>query len=283
MDTASRRVQPLSGALGAEIDDVSLSSLDDVTFEEIHAAFLDYGVIFFRDQKLEPAEQIEFAGRFGALDVHPIVNSVEGLPELVRVWKPAGESASFGTGWHSDNSFFERPSLGSVLYGLTIPPYGGDTIFTSMERAYEDLSDSMKEFLAGKMAVHSAAKAYDPRTTGEEKYGNEAPITYRFSEAIYQEFEHPVIRTHPETGRKSIYVNQMFTQRIVGLTASESGAVLTFLYEHSTRLDFTCRFRWQTGSLAVWDNRCVQHYAMDDYQEFERDMHRVTIAGDQPR
>ena len=251
-------VEPISGALGAEIDGVDLSqSLDDHNFGAVHEALLAHGVIFFRDQELEPQAQIDFARRFGELDVHPIVEGVEGLPELVRVLKPAGESASFGTGWHSDNSFFEKPSLGSVLYGLTVPPYGGDTIFASMERAYLGLSESMREFLDDKVAIHSASRAYDPKTTGSDKYEGKAAITYRFSESIYDEFEHPVVRTHPETGRKSLYVNQMFTQRVVGLEPRESAAILAFLYEHCTRPDFTCRFRWQNGSLAVWDNRCV--------------------------
>ena len=278
------QVMPLSGALGAEISGVDLSpSLEDAVFAQIQAALLDHSVIVLRDQQLTPEAQIAFSRRFGELDIHPIVNSMEGYPEVVRVLKPAGESASFGTGWHSDNSFFECPSLGTVLYGVTVPPYGGDTLFASMERAYDALSDTMKGWLDGMTAVHSAAIAYDPRTTGKEKYEGNAPITYRFSETIDDEVEHPIVRTHPETGRKSIFVNQMFTQRVVGLTNGESAAVLSFLYEHCTCPDFTCRLSWQPGSLTVWDNRCVQHYALDDYHEFERVMHRVTIRGDRPR
>ena len=276
-------IQPISGALGAEISGVDLCSLTDSDFETVHQALLDYGVIFVRDQQLTLAHQIAFGRLFGELDVHPIVNAMDGHPEVVRAWKPAGESASFGTGWHSDNSFFECPSLGTVLYGVVIPPYGGDTLFASMGRAYERLSDTMKSWLDEMTAVHSASVAYDPKTTGKDKYDGKAAITYRLSETIYEEVEHPVVRTHPETGRKSLFVNQMFTQRIVGLETAESEALLAFLYAHCTKLDFTCRFRWQPGSVAIWDNRCVQHYALDDYQEFERDMHRVTIQGDRPR
>ncbi len=277
-------IHPLSGALGAEIRGVDLATpLDDTTFAEIRRALVDCGIICFRDQRLAPAQQVAFARRFGPLDVHPIVEGTEEIPELVRVLKPAGQSASFGVGWHSDNSFFETPSLGSVLYGVTIPPYGGDTLYASMERAYTALSEPMKQFLGGLTAVHSASRAYDPKVTGEAKYRGEAPISYRFDQqAIYSEVEHPVIRTHPESGRKSIYVNQMFTQRIVGLADGESRAVLAFLYEHGARPEFTCRLRWQPGTVAMWDNRSVQHYAVDDYQEYERLMFRVTIRGDRP-
>ncbi len=277
-------MQPISGALGAEIGGVDLSqALDETTFEEIHAALLDHAVLFFRDQTLTPEALIDFSRRFGEPDIHPIVEAMDGYPEVVRNWKPAGESASFGTGWHSDNSFFECPSMATALFGITVPPHGGDTLFASMEGAYDALSEEVKTWLDGLVAVHSAAIAYDPKTTGEAKYRGEAAINYRFSETIYDEVEHPVIRRHPETGRRSIFVNQMFTQRLVGLNRNESDAMLAFLYEHCTRPDFTCRFRWRQGSLALWDNRCVQHYALDDYQQFERLMHRVTIQGDRPR
>jgi taurine dioxygenase len=277
-------VRRLTGALGAEIGGVDLSSpVEDAVFGEIHRAFLEHGVIFFRDQDLPPERQVALARRFGPPEIHPIVNGTEELPELVRVLKPAGQRASFGVGWHSDNSFFEKPSLGSLLYAVTVPPYGGDTLFAGMESAYEALSQPVRRMLDGLVAVHSASRAYDPAITGEAKYRGDAPITYRYSDVIRAEVEHPVIRTHPETGRRSIYVNPMFTQRIVGLTESESRAILGFLYAHTARPDFACRFRWEARSVAIWDNRCVQHYAMDDYREFERVMHRVTVEGDRPR
>lgn len=276
-------IRPLAGSLGAEIFGVDLARpLDDACFAEIERAFLDHGVIVFRDQQIDHAAQIAWAGRFGPLDIHPIVEGMEEFPELVRVLKPAGASASFGVGWHSDNSFFAEPSLGSVLYGVTIPPYGGDTLYASMERAYDALSDPLKRMLDGMQAVHSAARAYDPAVTGTEKYEGKTPIRYRYSDAIREEVVHPVIRTHPRTGRKSVYVNQMFTQRIVGLPQGESDALLRYLYEHATRPEFTCRLRWQPRTLAMWDNRSVQHYAIDDYQQFERLMYRVTISGDRP-
>jgi taurine dioxygenase len=276
-------VQPVAGALGAEVGGVDLSRpLADPVFAEVRQAFLEHAVLFFRGQSLAPAEQIAFARRFGPPEVHPIVNGSDAHPELVRVWKPAGESASFGTGWHSDNSFFACPSLGSLLYAVAVPPCGGDTLFASMEKAYDALSDEMKRLLAGLAGVHSASRAYDPARVGEHKYRGDAPITYRWSESIRDEVEHPVVRTHPETGRRSLYVNPMFTLRLRGLRRAESDALLGFLFAHCASPDWTCRFRWTPGALALWDNRCVWHYALDDYREFERVMHRVTIAGDRP-
>jgi len=277
------RVAPVSGTLGAEISGVDLSEISESSqTEPIRQALLDHGVIFFRNQKLTPDSVLAFARRFGRPEIHPIVEGTAEQPEIVRVLKPAGQSASFGVGWHSDNSFFESPSLGSVLYGVTLPPYGGDTLFASMERAYQALSEPMRVFLAGLRAVHSAARAYDPNRVGREKYDGDAPIKYRYTDAILEEVDHPVVRTHPETGRKSLYVNAMFTERILGMESGESDALLAFLYRHCAAPDFQCRFRWAPGSLAFWDNRCIQHYALDDYQSFERVMYRVTLAGDRP-
>ena len=276
-------LRPLSGVMGVEIHGVDLAKpLESAVFAEIQTELVDHGAIFFREQDLAHEAQLDFARRFGPLDVHPIVDALDSHPELVRVLKPAGESASFGVGWHTDNSFFVEPSLGSMLYARVVPPYGGDTLFASMELAYEGLSETLRRMLDGLRAVHSASRAYDPATTGEAKYRGEAAITYHYSDLIHEEVEHPVIRTHPVSGRKSIYVNQMFTQRICGLRSAESEALLGFLYEHCARPDFGCRFRWQAGSLALWDNRSVQHYALDDYREFERLMYRVTISGTKP-
>ena len=284
MAYAQIEVAPLSGALGADVRGIDLSKpLAEPVWQKLHRAFLEYGVIAIRGQTLSHAEQIAFARRFGPLDVHPIANGLEEFPEVIRVLKPAGESASFGVSWHTDNSFFSEPSLASVLYGVIIPPYGGDTLYASMQRAYDALSLRMQQLLDDLVAVHSASRAYDPATTGVEKYEGKTAITYRYGDAIFEEVEHPLIRTHPETGRKSIYVNPMFTQRIVDLQERESDALLDFLYRHCARPEHTCRLRWQPGTVAVWDNRCVQHYALDDYQDFERLMYRVTIQGDKPR
>ncbi len=276
-------VSPVSGVLGAELSGADLAApLPDEAFAAIHRAFLDHGVVFFRGQQLSREAQLAFSQRFGKPDVHPIANGMDEHPEVIRVLKPAGEAAFFGTSWHTDNSFMESPSAITILYGEKVPAVGGDTLFASMEKAYDALSEPMKRFLDPLVAVHSASRAFDPKTTGDAKYKGETAITYTFSESIYEEVEHPVVRTHPETGRKSLYVNPMFTQRIVGLGPDESRGVLALLYEHSVRPEFTCRFRWEPGSLAVWDNRCVQHYAVDDYRDFERVMYRVTITGTRP-
>jgi taurine dioxygenase len=243
---------------------------------------LERKVVVLRDQKLAPAEQLAWSRRLGEPEVHPIANGMPEHPEVIRVHKPAGERAFFGTSWHSDNSFFERPSALTILFGETVPSGGGDTLFASMERAWETLSPAMRAFLAPLRAVHSASSAYDPRTTGDAKYKGEAAITYTYSDSIYEEVEHPIARTHPETGRICLYVNPMFTQRIVGLNPEESAAILALLYAHATRPEFTCRVRWEPGTLTLWDNRAVQHYAIDDYAEDERVMYRVTVAGDRP-
>ena len=277
-------LRPLAGALGAEITGVELSKpLDAETFEAIHGALVAHHVLVFRDQQLSRPEQLDFARRFGEPEVHPIANGLPDHPEVIRVLKPAGESAYFGTSWHSDNSFFERPSALTILYGEQVPEVGGDTVFASMTKAWETLSEPMRAFLEPLSAVHSASTAYDPKTTGDAKYKGETAITYTYSDSIYDEATHPIARTHPDSGRKSLFVNPMFTQRIVGLHPDESAAVLAMLYEHATRPDFTCRVRWQPGSVTVWDNRCVQHYAIDDYVAAERVMYRVTVAGERPR
>lgn len=276
-------VRPMAGALGAEIAGVGVSeTLDAETLAALRAAIVDAGVVVLRDQKLTREAQLAFARRLGEPEVHPIANGMADHPEIIRVLKPKGESAFFGTSWHTDNSFFAKPTSFTVLYGETIPPVGGDTVYASMERAYETLSEPLRRFLAPLRAIHSASSAYDPRTTGDAKYKGEAAITYTFSDAIWAEVEHPVVRTHPESGRKSLYVNPMFTQRIVGLERHESDAILRLLYAHQQRIELQCRLRWAPGSLAIWDNRSVQHYAIDDYADFERVLYRVTVQGETP-
>jgi len=276
-------VRPLAAVLGVEVIGADLSGPQaDRQIDALHELFLQHHVLCIRNQKLDGEKQLAFARRFGEPEVHPIVEGTDEHPEVVRVLKPAGESASFGVGWHTDNSFFAKPSLGSVLYGKTIPPVGGDTLYSNMEAAWEGLSPRMQEHLLGMQAVHSATRAYDPSNTGEDKYRGEAAISYRWSDSIRDEVLHPVVRTHPETGKRSIYVNPMFTLRIEELHASESDSLLRFLYEHCVRPEFSCRLRWEPDTVAVWDNRSVWHYAMDDYQDYERLMFRVTVAGDVP-
>ena len=281
--TTDLQIRGLSGALGAEIRGLDLDApLSDSREDALLEAFYRYGVLCLRDQKLGHESQIRLARIFGEPDVHPIAKGLEAHPEIIRVLKPAGEQAFFGTAWHTDNSFFEQPSAVTVLYGVQVPPVGGDTVYASMERAWLSLSEPMKRFLEPLRAVHSARTAYDPRTTGDAKYRGEAAIEYTYSDAIYEEVEHPVVRTHPVTGRKSLYVNEMFTQRIVGLSDPESSALLAMLFDVATRPDNTCRLRWEEGTVAIWDNRWLQHYAIDDYAEHERLMFRVTVGGERP-
>ncbi|TNE34161.1 MAG: taurine dioxygenase [Alphaproteobacteria bacterium] len=273
-------VQPLTSCIGAEIAGVDLSrELTDEQFGEVKDALVHNHVIFFRDQEVTPERQLTFAKRFGTPEVHPIVEGSNAHPELIEVLKPAGEGASFGTGWHTDNTFFEKPTLYTMLYGIDIPPVGGDTLWADMAAAYDALSDKMKELLDGLVAVHSASIAYDPRTT-REKYEGKHSLKYKYSDVVETEVEHPLIRTHDISGRKCIYVNPMFTLRIKGMTKEESAPLLKFLYEFSTKPEFVCRFRWQPKSVAMWDNSCTQHYAMNDYVQYRRFMRRVTIGGD---
>lgn len=277
-------IRPIASQIGAEIRGVDVGKgLTDEVFTQVHAALLEHRVTVIRDQRLEHTEQIALARQFGELDVHPIAIGMDEYPEMLRVHKPAGEPACFGTSWHTDNTFFERPSGVTLLYGVTIPPVGGDTLYASTEAAWDGLSSTMQSMIRDLRAVHSAGSAYDPATTGTDKYEGKAAINYRYSDAIYEETEHPMVRTHPETGRLGLFVNPMFTQRIVGLSDDESRALLDMLFAHSVRPEFTCRVRWAPGTLTIWDNRCTAHYALDDYHGHERLMFRVTVTGDAPR
>jgi taurine dioxygenase len=281
--TTAFRIRGLSGALGAELRGIDLSNpLPPLEQEALVDALHRYGVLCIPDQKLTHESQIALASIFGTPDIHPIAKGLEAYPEIIRVYKPAGEQAFFGTSWHSDNSFFEAPSAITILYGEQVPPVGGDTIYASMEHAWQSLSEPMQHFLEPLQAIHSARRAFDPATTGEAKYRGDAAIEYTYSDVIYEQVEHPIVRTHPRTGRKSLYVNPMFTQEIVGLSAPESAALLSLLYDVSTRPEMTCRVSWRNGTVNIWDNRWLQHYAIDDYTDFERIMYRITIAGDRP-
>jgi taurine dioxygenase len=277
------QIRGLAGALGAELRGIDLSRpLDATTRKALEEALYRYGVLCIRDQQLDPGSLLDLARSFGNPDVHPIAKGVVENPEVIKVRKPAGEQAFFGTSWHTDNSFFDCPSALTLLYGAQVPPVGGDTVFASMERAWAAFSEPLRRFLEPLGAIHSASSAYDPKTTGDAKYRGESAIQYSYSERIYEEVVHPVVRTHPVTGRKSLYVNPMFTQQIVGLSKPESAALLSLLYDLSTRPELTCRLSWENGMLAIWDNRWLQHYAIDDYADHERVMYRMTIRGERP-
>jgi taurine dioxygenase len=275
----SLQIHPLAGAIGAEISGVDLGGeADDGTILAIRRAWLDHLVIFFRGQRLPPTRFLAFARRFGEPIEYPFVKGIEGFPEVTPVVKLEHERVNFGGLWHSDTAYLEIPPMGTMLIAREVPPYGGDTLFANMYLAYEALSAGMRELLDGLVAVNSSAKA-DVTKTREDRMREGA----REDARTQYEAEHPVVRTHPETGRKALYVNGGHTVRFRDMTEEESAPLLGFLFAHQTRPEFTCRFRWEEGSLAFWDNRCVQHNPINDYHGFRRAMHRVTLAGDRPR
>jgi taurine dioxygenase len=275
-------IKPIAGALGAEIAGIDLSEpLPDRVIGDIRAALLDNLVIFFHDQHLTPEQQLAFGRRFGDLQVHEFVEAMSAYPEILEVRKEPDETRNFGGGWHTDVSYLERPSLGSVLYAREVPEFGGDTMFANQYRAYESLSDGMKAMLDGMTAIHSARRPYGLSAARKHDYGPSS-MQFIFSEAAHAEIEHPVVRTHRETGKKALYVNRTFTLRFKDMTEEESAPLLNYLCDHAVRPEFTCRFRWRPNSIAFWDNRCVQHNAINDYRGARRVMHRVTIEGERP-
>jgi len=273
-------VLPVSGVLGAEVRGLDLAAdLDDGTVADLRSAFCEHQVLFFRDQELSPAAQIAFGRRFGDLGSHPYVEANAEHPEIIDVVTEPDDRVNFGGGWHTDVTFLAEPDLGSILFGVEIPPAGGDTLFASQLAAYDALSDTMKGLLDGLIGIHSAGPQY-----GGAGYSTQstAMSTKGVDDAVASRVEHPVVITHPETGRKGLYVNPAFTIGIKGMHRAESQALLRFLYRHATAEPMTCRFQWRPGSVAMWDNRSVQHYALHDYKGHRRRMRRITIQGERP-
>jgi taurine dioxygenase len=271
-------VKPIAGALGAEIHGVDLAAgLDDATIDAIRQAWLDHLVVFFRDQDLTADQFLAFAQRVGEPVEYPFVKGIDGYPEIIAVAKLPHETVNFGGIWHSDTTYLERPPMGTMLLAREVPPFGGDTMFANMYAAYDALSPTLQRVLDGLTAVSTSALA-DVSKTREDRIrdsGNDADTEYVA--------EHPVVRTHPETGLKALYVNVAHTARFVGMTDDESRPLLQYLFAHAVRPEFTCRFRWEVGSLALWDNRCAMHNPINDYHGHTRRMHRITLAGDIPR
>ena len=283
MDNAQRRsyrhieVRKIAGALGAEIHGVDIARpLADDVIAEIRKAWLDHLVIFFRDQKLTPQGLLAFSQRFGEPMEYPQLKGLPECPMITPVIKLEHERSNFGGVWHSDTTYLERPPAASMLYALETPPHGGDTLFASQYMAYETLSDGLKHTLAGLVAVNSSTKA-DVTRSREDRLREAGVATKALAG------EHPVVRTHPETGRKALYVNRGHTARFRDWSEEESAPLLEHLFAHQVRPEFTCRFHWDPGSLAFWDNRCTQHNPVNDYHGYRRVMHRVTLAGDTPR
>jgi taurine dioxygenase len=279
MGTNALDIRPLSGALGAEIRGVDLAhDVGDETIAAIRAAWLEHLVVFFRDQHLEPAQLLSVARRFGEPVEYPFVKGLDGFPQITPVIKLEHEKINFGGLWHSDTAYLEKPPMATMLVARETPPRGGDTLFANMYLAYETLSDGLRRMLDGLIVVNSSAKA-DVTKTREDRIKDSGKTEAK------KEFvaEHPVVRTHPETGRKALYANGGHALRFKDMTVEESAPMLNFLFQHATRPEFTCRFRWEPGSIALWDNRCTQHNPVNDYHGHRRVMHRVTLAGDVPQ
>ncbi|MEM7253410.1 MAG: TauD/TfdA family dioxygenase [Pseudomonadota bacterium] len=273
-------VRPLSGGIGAEVRGIDLAGdLSEAAWSQLHDAFLDYLVLAIVDQSLSPAAQLALGERFGSPFVHPFRPSLPGFPQIIPLVKEAEERRNVGGVWHTDLTCLPTPPLGTLLYAKEVPTSGGDTMFSNGYLAYEGLSAPLRETLEGLRAVHSAVRAHGPRaTTGQGAFREKAS---QKAEAT-QETIQPVVRTHPETGRKALFVNRVFTLRFDGWTAGESAPLLRYLYDHMTQPEYVCRIRWREGTLVLWDNRCTQHYALNDYHGQRRVMHRLMIEGDRP-
>jgi taurine dioxygenase len=268
-------IRPIAGSLGAEVLGVDLKSLDDTSTKQIRDAFLEHKVVFFRDQQLEAKDYLAFASKLGQPTPYPFVPGIEGYPEITHVLKREHEKNNFGGIWHSDTVYLEKPPMGTMLLARELPPYGGDTLFANQVAAYEALSGGLKATLERLTCVHTSAKA-DVSKTREDRVADsgqkkEDLVSY-----------HPAVRTHPETGKKVLYLNVAHTERFDGWTEAESVPLLRYLHEHQIKPEFTCRFKWDVGSLAFWDNRQVLHNPINDYQGFRRSMHRITLAGEKP-
>jgi taurine dioxygenase len=274
----SIRVQPVAGALGAEVEGIDLRApFDAPTLAALRGAFIAHQVLFFHGQDIGPADHLALARHFGEPVPHPAYPTVEGFPAINILEVTPAAAPKIDT-WHTDMTFLERPPLGSILRARVIPEHGGDTLFASAGAAYEALSDRMQRYLDGLEAVHSFAHGF--RHSLAEPGGVE-----RLAGAVAANppVRHPVVRTHPESGRRGLFVNRLFTTAIVGLREHESDSVLRFLFEHLEIPEFCCRLRWRPGTLAFWDNRATLHRPVNDYWPAHRRMERITIAGDRPR
>ncbi|MGE0118927.1 MAG: TauD/TfdA dioxygenase family protein [Dongiaceae bacterium] len=285
MSSASRiEIRPMAGALGADIFGIDLSRpLDDAGFAPIERALHDYLVIFFHGQALTPEQHLAVTRRFGPISRSPYIKHMDEHPDIIAVLKEADERkiSTFGNAWHSDFSFLEEPPLGSVLYAREVPSHGGDTLFANMYAAYEALSPGLRRLLDGLNAIHTG-KPYGVDGVSQDLAVSRSIGIERNNPEADRETVHPAVRVHPATGRKALFVNAIYTTRFEGMTTAESKPLLEFLFAHATQPEFTCRLRWRTGDLAVWDNRCTLHYAVNDYDGQRRLMHRTTIKGERP-
>jgi taurine dioxygenase len=272
-------IKPLAGALGAEVFDVDLSrTLSAQSQTDLRRAFLEHLVLVFRGQQLDSEQFLSFARLMGEPIEYPFVKGLAECPLIIQVMKLEHERTNFGGIWHSDTAYLEEPPMGSMLLARELPPKGGDTLFANQYLAYESLSPGMRRMLDGLAAVNSSARA-DVSRTREDRMRSDAREDARKEYVA----EHPVVRTHPDTGRKALYVNVAHTARFKDMTEEESAPLLQYLFAHQVRPEFTCRVRWEAGSLAFWDNRCTQHNPINDYHGYRRVMHRITLRGERPR
>jgi taurine dioxygenase len=276
MRNARFDIRPSSPVVGAEILGVDLSRpLTPEETGELREALNEHGVIFFRDQELTPEQHIAFAERFAPINVNRFFRSAPGHPQIAEVRKEPDQTTNIGGGWHTDHSYDEAPALGSILLAREVPDHGGDTMFASMHHAYEALSDGLKRTLEGLRAVHSSRHVFGAAA----RYAKETAGRIGNSEHANQDAVHPVVVRHPETGRKTLYVNAAFTTHFEGWTEKESRPLLDYLYAHAAQPQFHMRFQWRKGSIAFWDNRATWHFAINDYHGERRLMHRITLEG----
>jgi len=275
-------IEPLAGALGAEVRGIDLRGIGEREWKDLHDAFLKYLVLVFRDQKFEPDDLMRFGGRFGEPCFYPFVSGIEGYPYIFEVVKEEAETVNFGGNWHSDTTYLEQPPLATLLYALETPSHGGDTLFSNTYAAYEALSEGMRALLDNLVGVNSASLKI---TGGRRKMHSTigGMKVHDTEKAEEYESEHPVVRTHPQTGRKALYLSRSHTIRFRDMTEQESRPLIDFLQAHQTRPEFTCRVRWRPGTLTVWDNRCTQHCAVNDYHGQRRRMRRLTVGAETPR
>ena len=276
------QVEQVAGALGAELRGIDLSQdISNSAASAIHAAFIEHKVLFFREQELSPAEQARFARIFGEPGIYPFIKGLPEAPEVIEILKTEKDTVNFGGSWHSDTAYLQEPSLGTALYALEVPDAGGDTLFANTALAYESLSAGMQQMLDGLIGVNSSESLYKGGRAAAMARLDGMKDGYNEDAEVYVS-EHPVVRTHPETGIKSLFLSRSHTRHFKDMSTAESEPLINFLSAHMVRPEFTCRFRWRPGSLAVWDNRTTMHHALNDYQGKRRRMRRVTVKGDQP-
>jgi taurine dioxygenase len=278
-------VRPIAGALGAEIYGANLKDRDDSpVWQELRRAFLEYRVIAVRGQDLAPEDIMRIGGKFGEPCFYPFAKGMEGFPYLTEIIKEKHERENFGADWHTDTMYLDKPPRATLLYACETPPKGGDTLYVNTAAAYEALSDGMKQLLEGVIGVNSGGlkhKKGGPRAAHHARIGTMA--VQNADKADGFESRHPVVRTHPETGQKSLYVSSLHTIRFDGMTEEESKPLIDFLNDHCIEPEFSCRVRWEPGQLTIWDNRCTMHNAINDYHGFRRRMRRLTVGPEVPR